>query len=191
MFRIVDDGGKVKNLTVDNFSSDGEIATTGVIAAYADGATFENIAIFNCNPRVYNIGNGGIVGCVGWYAKEANSGLNEVLIGKFEDALFGYLTSIDVSQTDLDSIVIRSYNGNVGPTCGQILEDDDVDIMLGWGSKDNIMGTGGMPASMIYETVSEYIIGTHKRYLHRISEKETALVVFEWMQSEACRNLFL
>ena len=65
-------GGTIKNLTVRNFSSDGEIATTGVIAAYADGATFENIAIFNCNPRVYNIGNGGIVGCVGWYAKEAN-----------------------------------------------------------------------------------------------------------------------
>ena len=63
--------------------------------------------------------------------------------------------------------------------------------MLGWGSKDNIMGTGGMPESMIYETISEYVIGTHKRYLHRISEKETALVVFEWMQSEACRNLFL
>ena len=61
----------VKNLTVKNFSSDGEIATTGVIAAYADGATFENISIFNCNPRVYNIGNGGIVGCVGWYAKDA------------------------------------------------------------------------------------------------------------------------
>ena len=64
--------GTIKNLTVKNFSSDGEIATTGVIAAYADGATFENIAIVGCNPRVYNIGNGGIVGCVGWYAKEAN-----------------------------------------------------------------------------------------------------------------------
>ena len=62
--------GNVKNLTVSNFTSDGEIATTGVIAAYADfGATFENIAIFDCNPRVYNIGNGGIVGCVGWYTK--------------------------------------------------------------------------------------------------------------------------
>ena len=64
-------GGTVKNLTVDNFKSDGEYTTTGVIAAYADGATFENIAITKCNPRVYNIGNGGIVGCVGWYAKEA------------------------------------------------------------------------------------------------------------------------
>ncbi len=64
-------GGTVKNLTVDNFSSDGEFGTTGVIAAYAEGATFDNIAITNSNPRVYNIGNGGIVGCVGWYATDA------------------------------------------------------------------------------------------------------------------------
>ena len=67
-------GGTVKNLTVRNFQSDGEYTTTGTIAAYADcGATFENIAIFDCNPRVYNIGNGGIVGCVGWYANEAHT----------------------------------------------------------------------------------------------------------------------
>jgi len=64
-------GGTVKNLIVQNFSCDSEHGTSGTIAAYADcGATFENIAIFGCNPRVYNIGNGGIVGCAGWYAKE-------------------------------------------------------------------------------------------------------------------------
>jgi len=58
-------GGTVKNLTVDNFSSEGEFTPTGVIAAYAVNATFENIAITNCNPRVYNTGNGGIVGIGG------------------------------------------------------------------------------------------------------------------------------
>ena len=59
-------GGTVKNLTVSNFSSDGEFTPTGVIAAYADGnSTFENIAITNCNPRVYNTGNGGIIGIAG------------------------------------------------------------------------------------------------------------------------------
>ena len=59
-------GGTVKNLTVDSFSSDGEYTPTGVIAAYADGdAAFENIAITNCNPRVYNTGNGGIIGVAG------------------------------------------------------------------------------------------------------------------------------
>lgn len=58
--------GTIKNLTVDKFSSDGEFTPTGVIAAYADGnSTFENIAITNCNPRVYNTGNGGIIGVAG------------------------------------------------------------------------------------------------------------------------------
>ena len=64
-------GGTIKNLTINNFSCDGEITTTGCVAAYADhGALFENIAVINSNPRVYNIGNGGIVGVVGWYEKE-------------------------------------------------------------------------------------------------------------------------
>ena len=58
-------GGTIKNLTVDGFSSDGEFTPTGVIAAYACNATFENIAITNCNPGVYNTGNGGIVGIGG------------------------------------------------------------------------------------------------------------------------------
>ena len=57
--------GTVKNLTVSNFSSDGEFTPTGVIAAYAVNSTFENIAITNCNPRVYNTGNGGIIGIAG------------------------------------------------------------------------------------------------------------------------------
>ena len=57
--------GTVQNLSVDNFSSDGEFTPTGVIAAYATNSTFKNIAITNCNPRVYNTGNGGIVGIGG------------------------------------------------------------------------------------------------------------------------------
>ena len=98
-------GGTVKNLTVENFSSDGEIATTGVIAAYADGATFENIAIFNCNPRVYNIGNGGIVGCVGWYAKEA--GLKTTF------------TNITVDNSNKISALWGSYDVPCGGIVGQ------------------------------------------------------------------------
>jgi len=57
--------GTVKNLTVESFSSDGEFTPTGVIAAYAVNSTFENISLTNCNPRVYNTGNGGIIGVAG------------------------------------------------------------------------------------------------------------------------------
>ena len=64
LFGYVKDG-TVTNLTVDHFSSDGEFIPTGAIAAYACNSTFTNIAITNCNPRVYNTGNGGIVGIGG------------------------------------------------------------------------------------------------------------------------------
>ena len=57
--------GTVKNLTMENFSSDGEFTPTGCVAAYAKNSTFENISLVNCNPRVYNTGNGGIVGIGG------------------------------------------------------------------------------------------------------------------------------
>ena len=59
------EGATVKNLTVENFSSDGEFTPTGTIAAYACNSTVENITIVNCNPRVYNTGNGGIIGIAG------------------------------------------------------------------------------------------------------------------------------
>ena len=98
-------GGTVKNLTVENFSSDGEITTTGTIAAYADGATFENISIFNCNPRVYNIGNGGIVGCVGWYAKD--------------EGLKTTFTNITVDNSNKISALWGSYDVACGGIVGQ------------------------------------------------------------------------
>ena len=97
--------GTVKNLTVKNFTSDGEIATTGVIAAYADGANFENIAIINCNPRVYNIGNGGIVGCVGWYAKDKD--------------LKTTFKNITVDNTNKISALWGSYDVACGGIVGQ------------------------------------------------------------------------
>ena len=100
-------GGTVKNITVENFSSDGEIATTGTIAAYADfGATFENIAIVNCNPRVYNIGNGGIVGCVGWYSKDTT---DKVVTFK----------NITVDNTNKISALWGSYDVACGGIVGQ------------------------------------------------------------------------
>ena len=107
-------GGTVKNLTVANFSSDGEFTTTGVIAAYADSAngksaTFENIAVVDCNPRVYNIGNGGIVGCAGWYSREAIDVKNVPVTFK----------NITVDQTNKISALWGSYDVSCGGILGQ------------------------------------------------------------------------
>ena len=55
--------GTIQNLAVNNFQSDGEFCTTGCVSAYASGATnFQNIRIYNSNPRAYNVPNGGVVG---------------------------------------------------------------------------------------------------------------------------------
>jgi len=69
-------GATIYNTNVDNFQSDGEFTPTGIIAAYAEAAhdkdsndfgetTIQGVNITNSNPRVYNTGNGGIVGIGG------------------------------------------------------------------------------------------------------------------------------
>jgi len=107
-------GGTVKNLTVRNFSCDSEHGTTGTIAAYADcGAVFENISIFDCNPRVYNIGNGGIVGCSGWYAQETAE--NKVVFRNISVDQSNKISALwDATGTSAGGILGQYY-----PTSGQ------------------------------------------------------------------------
>lgn len=105
-------GGTVKNLTIHKFESDGEFTPTGVIAAYADGdSTFENIAITNCNPRVYNTGNGSIIGVAGSTDTDDDSDitLKNITVDNSNiiSALWG---SWDVACGGL----VGMYRGNVG-----------------------------------------------------------------------------
>ena len=112
-------GGTIKNLTVKNFSSDGEYATTGTIAAYADcGALFENIAIVGCNPRVYNIGNGGIVGCVGWYNKTESTAENPVAPVIFRNITVDNSNKISALWGSWD-VACGGIVGQYYPTSGQ------------------------------------------------------------------------
>ena len=135
-------------------------------------------------PKVYHY----VV--IAWYDKVATSGLDQAKMDVFQDALFTHLRSINVTEEDLNSIVIRGYTGNVGTTCGQIMEDDDVDLMFGWSSIDNVTSTGGMDPNSLLETITEYKVGEKNRTIHRLSDKETAITVLDWMKSDACRNLF-
>lgn len=121
-------GGTVKNLTVENFSSDGEITTTGVIAAYADSANgkpaiFENISIIGCNPRVYNIGNGGIVGCAGWYSRNESLG-NE----NYTNAVT--FRNITVDQSNKISALWGTYDVSCGGILGQYYPDSNCGVKL-------------------------------------------------------------
>ena len=126
---------------------------------------------------------------VAWYDKAANSGLNQGIMDTFTTNLKTYLSSEGVSDEDINTIIIRGYAGNVGPTTGQILYDDDVDLMLGWGSVSNITTTGSIPESMIRESV-DYAIGTHARYIHRISDNAGGIKVLDYLKSDACKAFF-
>jgi len=130
---------------------------------------------------------------IAWYDKEATSGITEEEMQTLNNKLVAYLKNEGVTDEDIATIIIRPYSGNVGPSCGKIMEDGDVDIMIGWSSRDNVIGTGGMSEEMLLQSESYQIIykgETKNRMLHRLTDKETAIKVFNWLLSEECTSIF-
>ncbi|MCD8209372.1 MAG: leucine-rich repeat domain-containing protein [Coprobacillus sp.] len=82
---------------------------------------------------------------IAWYDKVETSGLNADYVNEIKNELSTYLAT--QGYTDV-SIEMRAYDGNVGPSCQAIMNDGDVDIMLGWAS--NIGSTGGMSQGTDY-----------------------------------------
>lgn len=104
-------GATIKNLIIDNFQSDGEFTPTGCVVAYAGGPNmlFENIILTNCNPRVYNTGNGGIVGL------NYNS-----TAGTADNITFRNIT---VDQSNKISALWGSYDVSCGGILGRLREN--------------------------------------------------------------------
>lgn len=183
------DLNKVK-ATNENFQD--EYIGAGKMVHYADVIDYVKNETVVCRalmidkaeiPTVYHYN------VIAWYNKPATSGIDEALMSKFETALLAYLRTAGVSEEDLATIVIRGYTGNVGTSCGQIMQDEDVDIMLGWGSKDNVTSTGGMKAEMLLETAS-FPVGSKSRTIHKLTDKESTNLIFTWLQSDECKKIF-
>ena len=117
----------IKNLTVDNFQSDGEYTPTGCIAAYAGGPEmlFENISLTNCNPRVYNTGNGGLVGL----------NYNSSSEGSYDHITFRNIT---VDQTNKISALWGSYDVSCGGILGRLRENTKHDGTNTAGQKNTV-----------------------------------------------------
>lgn len=130
---------------------------------------------------------------VAWYDKAGTSGITADNMEWVNEHLISYLANDGVSKEDLDTVVVRGYSGNVGPSTGQILFDGDVDVMFGWGSVDNITTTGSIPVESIEESVPFSLIyngETKNRYVHRISQKEGAIKVMNFFASEEVTSYF-
>ena len=179
--------------TDENFEE--EYISAGSMVHWSDIQEYKNNSTVILNalmidkaeiPQVYHY----VV--IAWYNKPATSGLDENNMATFENSLKTHLRSNGVSEEDINTIVVRGYTGNVGTSCGQIMKDEDVDIMFGWSSVNNVVNVGGMKETMLLDQVLDFQVGTeHTRSIFRLTEKETAVSVFDWMKSDACRNLFI
>ncbi|MCQ3035734.1 MAG: hypothetical protein MJ248_05950 [Bacilli bacterium] len=128
-----------------------------------------------------------------WYDKEATSGITSSEMSKLESGYKTYLANKGVSQSDIDSVDFRGYSGNVGPSTSKIRRDIDVDVMLGWGSLDNITSTGTFKPEAVYDSVAypvTYKGETKTRYIHRISEKPVATDLMEYLQLPEVKAIF-
>lgn len=144
---------------------------------YAADGKITLYAVFGVQPR-HDI-------AVAWYDKEKTSGLNQDVMDEFLTALKAFLTTQGYTPDSMD-IVVRGYAGNVGPTCGAIMDDGDIDIMVGWAAASNIEGTGGMKRGVDF--LQNYgnitLTGASKaRYTAKLSDSEVVNKVYQWILS--------
>lgn len=130
---------------------------------------------------------------VAWYDKTNTTAMTAAQVNECEQNVKTYLLSEGVSQEDVNTVVFRAYTGNVGPSTGQILYDDDVDIMLGWGDVNNITTTGSIPVESIYDSdtfTAKNGDTTKTRYIYRISENAGGIKVMEYLKTDEAKAVF-
>lgn len=122
---------------------------------------------------------------IAWYNDDI-SGLNPLVIANFETALKAYLAESGYPMAEMN-IELRSYEGDVATSCGAIMQDGDIDIMLGWGK--NIGTTGGMTSGTDFlENVSGIPMGGESRYIARVTDTAITKLVFAWLQTQLAQD---
>ena len=116
---------------------------------------------------------------IAWYAKTSTSGIEQANVDALVDALKVDLEKMGFTLANI-TITTKGYDGNVGPSCADIIADGDVDIMIGWGG--NIGSTGGMEG-MFISNVSGITVGTTSRYAALLTDSDFSKIVFAWIQN--------
>lgn len=123
---------------------------------------------------------------IAWYAKTSTSGLNQDIIDRFTNKLKDYLKAIGYSEELVNSVLLRAYSGNVGPSCESIKNDGDVNLMIGW--KSNVDTTGALEFIESFPTSTEEsgikMGEAQDRWIHRLTDDELTQKVFNWIISE-------
>ena len=115
---------------------------------------------------------------VGWYGKTGTSGLDQARVDAWTVDLKEYLKSEGASDEDLNNVVINKYDGGVAEAGSLINKDRYIDILIGFGG--NIQSLGGVE---YIENIGGITMGGKSRHIARLTEKETAVKVFNWLQT--------
>ena len=151
--------GLVRYLDVQAYAVNGVVTFTSVVLPKED------------MPKAYFT--------IGWYDKEATSGLNSKIIANFTPVFYDFLSSKGATSKDLENTVIRGYQGNVGTIGAAITSDGDVDVLIGVGK--NITSTGGVKT---LERVDSLPMGAgFLRSIARLTDTDLAVQVFAWLQT--------
>ena len=119
---------------------------------------------------------------IGWYAKTETSGLDAAMMDKLSAALPETMTQLGY-PADAVEIVLRPYEGNVDAVQQAVLQDGDVDIMVGM-KKFALEGID-------MEVQEDVAMGEKTdRRIHRISNDTLAKAVFEWLKTDEARTSF-
>lgn len=117
---------------------------------------------------------------IGWYAKSSTSGLTEAIMTNWEVDLKSYLKSEGATDADIANVVIKGYQGDVATAGSLVNKDRFIDVLVGFGN--NIDSTGGVA---IKKKVGGITMGGKSRYIARLTDKEIAIKVYAWLQTEA------
>lgn len=115
---------------------------------------------------------------IGWYGKTSTSGLDQARVDAWTIDLKEFLKAEGATDEDLNNIVINKYEGDVATAGSLINKDRYIDVLIGFGK--NIGSTGGVE---YIDNIGGIIMGGKERYITQLTEKETAVKVFNWLQT--------
>lgn len=122
---------------------------------------------------------------IGWYSKEATSGLNIQMITAFETALKEYLTAQGFNLDDYAILIRDLGSGNVASVQDIVTQKKDFDILLG-------MKAITLDGIEIRDEQDDVVMGAKSdRRIHLLSDSEIAKYVFDWLKTDDARNLFV